>query len=379
MRIPLLTPQVERIAARRIAAGTNGRRRRIPDRVNMPGLFDAAHLYPAGQTRPTLAYARAEPKPAYVISHEQPRPPEDIMRELGLDFEADAWQQGSFEFAEHYHHTVIWPQPRSEFLEQVRFKAPAAGTVICFQGDGGSFCSDASLLPIQAMLVNAGYRVISVDLRGQGMSTGRTRGWGVLDGQDVASLLNHLEQKERLAGTVGVLGLSYGAGVAIHAAAADPRVRAVLSIAPWGSMRRWLKAQLALVAQDDHRRLWRWSGWMCDDGFIDAAIDRAGALLGIDPDEADQALAITRTQAAVMLVHGDEDKNCHVQESRRIHAARPDGTQLVVYEGEDHASVLYRRWEDLRERCLNFFKQHLTSRDAAVAHDPAKDTSINRS
>lgn len=76
----------------------------------------------------------------------------------------------------------------------------------------------------------AGYRVVTMDLRGHGQSSA---GWADYSttavGHDVAALVDHLD-----AGPAALIGTSMGAGAAVVAAAASPdRTSAVVGIGPF--------------------------------------------------------------------------------------------------------------------------------------------------
>jgi pimeloyl-ACP methyl ester carboxylesterase len=77
------------------------------------------------------------------------------------------------------------------------------------------------------VLARNGYRVIAVDLRGHGRSTGDWLTYGVVESMDISQLIDALEQQGLIAGKLGILGMSYGATVAIKAAAIDRRNRTV--------------------------------------------------------------------------------------------------------------------------------------------------------
>src|SRR5262249_7005553 len=80
------------------------------------------------------------------------------------------------------------------------------------------------------IFASAGYRVVLVDLRGHGRSTGDWMTYGVVESQDLTKVIDVLEERHLVAGKLGVFGVSYGGAVAIQAAALDPRIQAVATM-----------------------------------------------------------------------------------------------------------------------------------------------------
>ena len=89
------------------------------------------------------------------------------------------------------------------------------------------------MLPWGMVLAQAGYRVVLVDLRGHGHSTGDRICFGGVERTDLVQCLDALEQRGVCKGPVGALGVSYGAVLALQWAAVDPRVQCVTAISPY--------------------------------------------------------------------------------------------------------------------------------------------------
>ncbi len=346
-----------RFVARRLCAAPNGGRAPRVDGAQLPSLYDSLHGFAGVDGTPHLAYGIISPKPTRVVADSQTSDEGEL-----ADAQADHadWERCNLTWGEGRCMQVAWPQPqdRTSNASGPAQVVPKA-TILCLCGSGQSITTSGELLPLQATLANEGYRLIGIDLRGHGLSGGRSRGWGVADGQDLSRLIEHLQRRGHISGSIGVLGVSYGAGVAIHAAAATPRVRAVMAIAPWGGLRHWLREKLEIAAMDKHPYVWRLLRRRFTDKLRAEIAEEVARRCGFRLEESDQAEAIQRTDAAVLLIHGARDENCSVEHSRRICSARPTATQMVVYEEDDHGSVMFRPWDDVRRRCLEFFDLHL--------------------
>lgn len=194
------------------------------------------------------------------------------------------------------------------------------------------------------MLADEGYRAILVDLRGHGRSTGDALTYGVRESADLAQALDALGSRQLVVGPVGVMGHSYGAATAIQWAGRDPRVRSVVAVAPFASLRAVVPGYAVVPLPS---------------AFVDRVIELAGASGGFDPDAASPADAITRTSAAVLLIHGRRDGRIPSWHSERILAAGRDHTELVVVDGAGHESVAGSTEARLADRAARWFDTHL--------------------
>ncbi len=204
---------------------------------------------------------------------------------------------------------------------------PVRGTVLVLHG---VLDRKESHVGTARALAREGLRALAVDLRGHGCSTGSQLGYGVLEAADLRVVLDVLERDGTLRGPLGVWGTSYGAATALQLAS-DERVRAVVAVAPFASLRQIVPAYA--------RRLLPGVHWLIRDSTLQGAITEAARLAGFDADDADSMRAICRTTAPVLLVHGTADIHIPIEHSEAILAARPTGTELVRVAGVDHLSI----------------------------------------
>jgi pimeloyl-ACP methyl ester carboxylesterase len=190
-----------------------------------------------------------------------------------------------------------------------------------------------TMLGVAKDLAAAGYRAVLVDLRGHGRSSGQWLTFGVVESQDLKQLVDDLDVQRLLAGPVGVFGPSYGGGVAIQYAAADPRVRAVVAVCPFSSLRSVTPSVVRMYAP------WP-ANWLLLDSTINRAVTRSGELASFDPNRADAVRAIAETDAQVLLIHGKGDRKIPPAHSERLHAAAPGHSKLILLDGHAHDSIL---------------------------------------
>ncbi len=215
--------------------------------------------------------------------------------------------------------------------------APAPGTpratIFMLNGLGDGMES----LPYQfySMLIACeGYRVVMLDLRGHGRSTGDEISYGFRESKDLVQVLNDLEEMELISGPVGVVGVSYGGATAICWAAIDPRVRAVAALEPFSSVRdATLDAAPVLLGN---------LRWMYSDEDLQEITTLVGKREGFDPDLDSPLAAIGRCKTPVLLIHGKEDNFVRPEHSIRLHNAAPDHSRLILVDHANHFTLWFK-------------------------------------
>ncbi len=190
--------------------------------------------------------------------------------------------------------------------------------------------SKRSMLVTGDAFRRAGYRVVLVDLRGQGRSTGDWLSFGDREGRDLHEVADALAADGVLALPVGVYGPSYGGAVALQMARRDPRIRAVVTVATYTRMKD-------IVPIYGERLL---PSWLVTPADYRDAVDRAGVLGDFRPDDADSVAAITATRAQVLLIHGRDDANIPWRHAVLLHAAALDHSRLDLVDGKNHRTIM---------------------------------------
>jgi pimeloyl-ACP methyl ester carboxylesterase len=223
-------------------------------------------------------------------------------------------------------------------------------------------------------LARAGYRSVCVDLRSHGYSSGQFLTFGVLDSADLVQVTDSLRDRGLLSGELGVYGSSYGGAVAIEYAAVDPRVRAVVAVAPFASLREVTPGMVH-----------RYAPWPARlflfDSTIQRAITRAGWIGNFDPDRASPVEAIQKTSAQVLLMHGRDDVHIPSWQSQQLHDAARSHSQLILRPGRDHGTIMSDRI--VRSSTLDWFDRYLaptpTQPSASVIPQPGQSSPSPRS
>ncbi len=234
---------------------------------------------------------------------------------------------------DHFWVDVGPPEARlSVSVIEPRRRGLVKGTILVTHG---VYARSFWMLGFARQLADAGYRAVLVDLRGHGRSSGRWLTYGVQEAQDLSQVIDVLERRGLARGQVGVLGMSYGATAAIHLAAVDPRVGAVVSVAPFSTMRQVVPRYLRIMLV---------GGCLLPEKTFEAAIDEAGRIARFDPDLASAVEAVQQTRAQVLIVHGTTDLLVPCWHAVRVRDAAPDRVRLALIPGVGHVVI----WADPR-------------------------------
>jgi len=197
--------------------------------------------------------------------------------------------------------------------------APPRATVVVLHGIGDR---KRSMVGWGRALAAGGLRAVLVDHRGHGASTGARLGYGALEAVDCARLLDALEARRLRRGPVGVMGISYGGATAILWAARDPRVGAVVAVAPFAALDEIVPRYLARMAPA--------VAAVAPRALVSAAVARGGRLAGFDPRAARPIDAVAGLRAPLLLVHGRSDAHIPPSDSQRLAAAAAQSQLLLV-------------------------------------------------
>jgi pimeloyl-ACP methyl ester carboxylesterase len=196
-----------------------------------------------------------------------------------------------------------------------------------------------------------GYRVVLVDLRGHGRSTGDHIGYGGYEAHDLTQVLDELQSRGLIAGKVGVIGISYGASVGICWAAVDPRIKVVVALEPFSSLR--------FASQDAGATMLLAFRWLFSKNDLQDITNRVGRIDGFDPDHASPLYAIAHMDTPVLLIHGKMDDFLYPEHSIRLHAAAPDHSQLILVDGADHFDLWYKAVTTIMSESNDWFERYL--------------------
>jgi pimeloyl-ACP methyl ester carboxylesterase len=195
------------------------------------------------------------------------------------------------------------------------------------------------------LLAQAGYRAILLDLRGHGESTGQNFTYGKYETTDLRQVLDYLTAQQLCDGTVGVLGVGFGANVGLQWAAGDSRVRTVVAIAPYNrpveTFERIARVTQAPIPSESLR----------------LALAQVATRLQLDWTDWSGQAVVRRLRNPILLVGGGRDLVSPAADVESLANAAPPGSKSVFVRDADHQAVCH--WfPDLKEPVLAWFQAH---------------------
>jgi alpha-beta hydrolase superfamily lysophospholipase len=199
------------------------------------------------------------------------------------------------------------------------------GTLIYLHGVADN---RGSSVGIAEHFVPMGFDVVAYDSRAHGDSGGDACTYGYYEKQDLARVVDRLPHKP-----IVVMGTSMGGAVALQAAAQDPRVAAVIAVAPFSDLRTAATERAPFFAS--RRNL--------EDAF---RLAEEGGRFRVD--EVSPLAAAPLIRAPVLLIHGDHDTETPHAHSERILAALGGPKRLVTIANGGHRGGLQAEtWREL--------------------------------
>ena len=199
-----------------------------------------------------------------------------------------------------------------------------------------------------AQLHARGFTVFVFDFRACGRSGGRFTTIGRREPEDAAAALAWLCERLGPDAPVGVLGISMGGAVALDLAAADSRVRAVVTDSAFATLMAAVRRRFAGLPRPV-LPLYYLSMWAAE------AQCRA-RVRDVRPVEAARRLRGT----PVLLIHATADEVVPYSEALALAGALDAPHCLWTIPGGQHAETRFERPSEYLDRVSGFFHRHLT-------------------
>jgi dipeptidyl aminopeptidase/acylaminoacyl peptidase len=313
----------------RLATRNNGQRAPVPRLLKIAaGVLAGVSLLT--MVGPVVAETIATYPPAL------PRRPLTPMTELGLPYEEVAFPAAD------------GLTLRGWFIPAARQDAPA---ILYAPATGHDQRSGLSLVPA---FHGAGYHVLLFSYRGHALSDGRKGEFTYGDGEsrDVDAAVRFLYETKGIR-HIGAIGHSAGAVSSILSAARNPRIGAVVAVAPFNCVTEaWHTSRPALVPAF----VLDWTLWASE------------KLRGFDRDEICPVEVVDRIAPRPLLViHGTEDKRITEAQVRRLFGAAREPKSLWLVEGATHGGIRTPVLDALAPKVVAFLDGALRAEQAPAS------------
>jgi pimeloyl-ACP methyl ester carboxylesterase len=210
--------------------------------------------------------------------------------------------------------------------------------------------SDASTTIAQARILHdAGFGVLATDARGHGSSEGQGMDLGWFGDADTRAAIDYLAQRDDVdPSRIGVVGLSMGGEEAIGAAAADPRICAVVAEGATGRTaadKRWLANEYGFAG-------------VVQNGLDAVTYALIGMLTTAEPPPT-LAESIERAEDASFLLVAAGAVADERLVAERLSAIAPDRVAVWVAADAEHVGAAHSSPREWEERVAGFLDSAL--------------------
>jgi dipeptidyl aminopeptidase/acylaminoacyl peptidase len=205
-----------------------------------------------------------------------------------------------------------------------------------------------AMLPTAALLAEAGFHLLLLDLRGHGESGESLNSYGyyeALDAQVGADYLSALPEVER----IGVLGVSLGGAAVARAAAEDSRLQAVVIQTSYSSLPAAVDDAFETMTIFPKRP------------FAPLIVALAERRVEITIDQVDSARDLaTLSPRAVLIIHAANDHLFPVEHALKMYNVAGEPKELWIIEDFGHGDPAIAREDEYRARVVGFFEKAFT-------------------
>jgi dipeptidyl aminopeptidase/acylaminoacyl peptidase len=198
-------------------------------------------------------------------------------------------------------------------------------------------------------LLKAGYTLMLMDFRNHGESGGRITTYGYHEKEDLRSAIRYL-RNQGLNGSIGVLGASMGASVALQAAADFDDIQAMVLDSPFASLEQIALEQTILATKLPKFAVY-FPVWL--------ACSWARFVERFPVCEVSPAKSARDLKCPIFLIHGDADRKIGSHHSEHIYENAFVPKELWICEGAGHLGTYLKFPKEYETRVLKFFNAHL--------------------
>jgi len=209
------------------------------------------------------------------------------------------------------------------------------------------------------LLLTHGHTVLLPDARAHGMSGGELATYGLLERSDIHRWVDFLLAATHPRCVYG-MGESMGAVELLLSLQEDTRFCAVVAESAFSTFR-----EIAYDRMGQPFHMGPWVGRILLRPMVEIAFLRVRWKYGLDMEKVSPEEAVARSHLAVLLIHGQIDRNIPARHSRAIHGAAP---QTVLWEvpGADHCGAIAAAPREFESRVMGWFEAAMATKATAL-------------
>ena len=208
--------------------------------------------------------------------------------------------------------------------------------------------SKSELIGIATTLWRAGFNVLIFDYHGHGAARGAPVTLAYREVRDFYGALNYVSGRVPNA-TIGVIGYSMGAAVAIMGSAHRPEVSAVVADSPFATHEDVISHNVERILHVYGRPV-----TSIADYFLRAIAGYSSS------DVAPVRDAAAISPRPLLIIHGTADETIPVRHARQIYDAALDPKELWLVEGAGHCGAYFADRPAYCARVIDFLRQNLS-------------------
>lgn len=198
-----------------------------------------------------------------------------------------------------------------------------------------------AMLGRAAMLYDAGYSSLLVDLQAHGESPGQAITLGHLEAHDAKAAVDWVRQQDSQS-KVGIVGWSLGGAAALLAEELTVDAMVLESVYP-------------SIEQATHNRVEARLGALSD-VVTPLLLCQLRPRLRISPAQLQPIAKVSSVTCPLLLLTGDQDRHTTLAEAQAMHAAAPAPKQIYVFQGAAHEDLHRCAPDAYRETVLRFLE-----------------------
>lgn len=202
---------------------------------------------------------------------------------------------------------------------------PTAPAILLLHGNGGN---RRDMLDMATWLAGEGYSVLSIDMRGHGQSSPKSKSFGYLEARDAHAAFAWLRQQHP-AGKLGAIGFSLGGAASVLGDEGPLDVDALVMMSVYPDIRTAIANRIETVA-----------GTLPAAAIEPLLSYQSIARYGVWPDKLSPLAALKKVRVPVMLVGGELDAYTPPAETEAMYRAAPPGSEWWILGGMGHDEVV---------------------------------------